>query len=243
MRILVCLIFLNILFLSTAQELRIFAASSLTAAFNDLAAQFEKDHPETTLNLHFAGSSLLVTQLEQGASADILATADTSTLSRVISLPEARVFATNQMVVVSNQGTIRGLKDLAEQDYFLVLAHKNVPAGAYAREVLVNLNKQFGDSYSQNVLSHLVSEESNVKQAYAKVTLGEADVTVVYRSDFRDSNGLHLINIPEAANIKALYPIAVLPESRLPELAQSFVAFVLSEQGQAILERHEFSAP
>ena len=242
MRILLCLAFALSL-TARAETLTVFAASSLTRAFTELAEEFEAEYPDTDILLNFAGSSTLATQLEQGAPADLFASADLANLLRVVTEGDTVPFATNRMVVIApEESPVETLQDLATKDYLLVLAGESVPAGRYANEVLENLNALYGADYAEQVRSHLVSLETNVRQVAAKVALGEADAALVYATDAATLEGIRVLEIPQPYNVTALYPLAVVPESKHPELAETFIDFVLGE-GQEVLRDYGFSSP
>lgn len=228
------------------QEVVVFAASSLTEAFEEIAAAFEASHEGANVVLNFAGSSTLSTQIVQGAPADVFASADEAQIKVVAEADllagDAQTFAQNRLVVVTPQNSdIETLLDLAEPGVLLVLAGPDVPAGRYALEVLERLNEIYGADYSERVLANLVSEEANVRQVAAKVQLGEADAAFIYATDAAVLTGVRVIEIPESYNVVARYPIAVLRDSQNPELAQSFVAFVQGA-GQEILAERGFSS-
>lgn len=227
-----------------AQTLTVFAASSLTEAFFDIASDFERAHPGTDIVLNFAGSSTLATQLEQGARADIFVSADWPNLLRAADEAEAQVVATNRLVVItSKESPVQMLEQLGTERYFLVLAAEQVPAGRYALEVIEALEAHYGPAYGEQVLANLVSQETNVRQVAAKVELGEADTGIVYRTDARLLDNSLMIDIPEAYNVLAEYPAAVMLGSAEPELARRFLEFLLSTEGQAVLQKYGFSAP
>jgi molybdate transport system substrate-binding protein len=235
-----------------AQTLTVFAASSLSDAFTEIVETFEVQHPEADITLSFASSSTLATQLEQGASADVFASADVENVERVVSKNDIMIFAKNTLVVIVNakadifnedeiDDPVGSLPGLATRDYALVLADESVPAGRYARQVLKNLEALYGEGYAENVLERLVSNEPNVRQVLNKVVL-EADAGIVYASDattFQTRYG-YTLTIPEAYNVIAEYGMAVLPEGSEPQLAQQFTDFVVSEAGQAVLQKHGF---
>jgi molybdate transport system substrate-binding protein len=125
----------------------------------------------------------------------------------------------------------------------IILADESVPAGNYARQILIKISRdpQYGVDFSQNILNNVVSKETDVKQVVAKVELGEADAGIVYVSDAVASPELKTISIPEELNVTASYPIASLINSSNPLLATSFVDFVLSPAGQSILVKWGFS--
>jgi molybdate transport system substrate-binding protein len=234
--------------------LTVFAAASLTDAFEELGALFQRGHPGITVRFNFAGSQQLAAQLEHGASADVFASADQRWMAQVQRLGLAAgdpvVFAHNRLVVVlpaENPARIQRLEDLARPGLKLVLAADAVPAGRYSREVLRNLSRRpgFGSDYAQQVLGNVVSEEENVRGVVAKVQLGEADAGVVYHSDVTPAIGekLRVIDIPATANIVASYPIVVLSTSGAPVAAGAFVELVRGVEGRATLAKHGLTPP
>lgn len=228
---------------SSAQTLSVFAASSLTEAFTELASAFEESYPDSNIALNFAGSSTLATQIEQGAPADIFASADWPNMVRVVAAEDTVVFATNSLVVVTPpESPVTSLETLASEDHLLVLAGEDVPAGRYALEVLGKLNAVYGPRYREEVLSHLVSKETNVRQVVAKIALDEADAALVYETDAKTLKDGVAIHIPDAQNVRAEYPVAFVGE-RNADLAQTFLEFLLSSEGQSILASHGFSSP
>ena len=229
--------------LTFAQSLTVFAASSLTEAFEEMAQAFEDANPGVTVNLNFAGSSTLSTQILQGAPADVFASADVRQMEAVAVEVEGtpQRFAGNSLVVVTPEGSsLSTPEDLAKPGTLLVLAGPDVPAGRYALESLDKLNALYGDDFSARVLKNLVSEETNVRQVAAKVALGEADAAVIYATDAAVTKGVRAVAIPDAYNVEAAYTIAVVEGSKQRELGERFLEFVLSNEGQAILARHGF---
>ncbi len=229
--------------LTSAQSLTVFAASSLTEAFNEMAGAFEAANPGVNVDLNFAGSSTLSTQILQGAPADVFASADVRQMEAVAGevTGTPRRFAGNSLVIVTPEGSsLQTPEDLAEPGTLLVLAGPDVPAGRYALESLDKLNALYGDDFSARVLKNLVSEETNVRQVAAKVALGEADAAIVYATDAAVVEGIRTIDLPDAYNVEAAYTIAVVKESTQRELGERFLEFVLSDEGQAILARHGF---
>lgn len=225
--------------------LTVFAAASLTEAFNEMAAAFEDAHPGLEVTLNFAGSNTLRAQIEQGASADVYASANTREMGELVangfvSAVAPQIFLTNRLVVVmpvNNPAGLSTLDDLTRPSLKLVLAAEEVPVGRYARLMLDNA----GADFRSQVLANVVSNENTVKQVLAKVQLGEADAGIVYASDAVAAPELPVMEIPPAWNVLAEYPIAPLMSAPHPELAEAFVAFVLSPEGQAILQKWGFS--
>ena len=237
-------------------RLRVFAAQSVGESFTTIARAFEAQQAAlgrsgVTVEVNAAASSALATQIEQGAPADVFASADLPQMERLakreLLASPAVVFARNEPVVVvpaENRARIEDVSDLAQPGLKLVLYAPDVPIGNYARQVLANLARERGEpSYSARVLANLVSLEPNPRAALAKIELGEADATFVYRTDAATSRGVHVVEIPSGANVIAEYPIAVVAASRQHALAEAFVAFVQGAQGQRLLREAGFEAP
>jgi molybdate transport system substrate-binding protein len=217
------------------RTLNVFAASSLTDAFTQLGEQFTASHPGVQVVCNFAGSSDLVAQLQQGAPADVLATADTSNMDKVASLTGApQDFAGNKLIIAVEPGNpqhITGLADLARKDLKVVLAAPEVPAGKYAQEALAKAG----------VTVAPVSLEVSVKGVVTKVSLGEADAGIVYVTDVQAAQGkIDGVAIPDDQNVLATYPIATLKDAPSAEDAQAFVDLVLSAEGQKVLAAYGF---
>lgn len=247
-RTLGCIAALYIFAFSSAQTVRVFAAASLTESFQELAAAFEDTTPGSEVLVNLAGSSTLATQIVQGAPADVFASADSRQMRRVaedgLLVGEAVTFARNRLVVITPADSeVSTLEDLTRDGLFLVLASSEVPAGNYAREVLVRLNALYGEDYAEQVLANLVSSEPNVRQVAAKVALGEADAAFVYATDAAILEDVRVIEIPAEVNVEARYPLAVIEGRSERGVAEQFVAFVLSEPGQTILRRYGFLSP
>ena len=230
------------------RTLTVFAAASLAEAFIELGHTLEAQKPGLTVRFNFAGSQQLATQIEQGAAAAVFASADERWMSYVaerhLLSGEPVVFARNRLAVIvpaTNPARIHRLRDLARGGVKLVLAADAVPAGRYSRIVLQNLSRDpaNGRDFATRVLHNVVSEEENVRSVVGKVQLGEADAGMVYRSDVTSSvaRRIHVLEIPEAANVLASYPIALPKNSPSPQAAQAFVDLVLSPEGQKVLAR------
>ncbi len=228
-----------------------FAAASLTDAFTELGPAFAERNPGATVVFNFGASSTLRTQLEQGAPADVFASADgrQMDLAREAGLivGEPVVFAQNRLVIIvpkANPGEVMGPRDLARSGLKLVIAAPEVPIAVYTREMLDRMARDpaFGPDFAQRVLANVVSEEPNVRQVVAKVQLGEADAAVVYSSDVtpRVAPDVQVIAIPDEYNVIASYPIAATSRASRPELAQSWIELVLAPAGQAVLARYGF---
>ncbi len=230
--------------------LTVFAAASLTDAFNEISSKFEAQHPGVKVTFNFAGSQQLRAQLEQGAVADVFASANTIEMnnairSELVVSGTQKTFVRNRLTVIvpkDNRANIQSLADLARPGLKIVLAAPGVPVGGYALTALDKMNQQFGATFSQTVLSNVVSNEDNVKQVVAKVQLDEADAGIVYTSDVTPAAAekLTAMAIPDKFNVIATYPIAPLRAAPQPQLATDFIQYVLSGEGQAILQKWGF---
>ena len=243
-----CILLISMLLTTTtfsmAQTLTVFAASSLTDAFTDIATAFEADNPGVTVLLNVAGSSTLRTQIEQGAPADVFASANVfhmDVLREAGLVTEVQRFARNRLVIIAQPEVgFQTLTDLARQDVRLVVAAPQVPAGGYAREMLERLAARDGQAVVDAIFANIVSEELNVRQVASKVLLGEADAGVVYESDTLVFTELVVIPVADDVNVTAQYPIAVVRDASEVDVARAFIDFVLSEEGQQVLEVYGF---
>ena len=233
-------------------ELTVFAAASLTEAFQTLGKTFEATHPPVKILFNFSGSQQLVQQIVQGARADILASANMKQMtlavrSGVIDTALIRIFARNKLVVIipkNNAAHLGGLKDLARPNIKIVLADSSVPVGLYALQFLSRCSKstEFGASFERDVLRNVVSYEENVRAVLSKVRLDECDAGIVYSSDITPDSQREVsrIDIPAHLNSIAEYPIAIVRESGSRQLAREFLDFVLSEEGESVLSKFGF---
>ncbi|HEU5430672.1 MAG TPA: molybdate ABC transporter substrate-binding protein, partial [Thermomicrobiales bacterium] len=215
-------------------QLTVFAAASLTDAFNDMKQSLEAAHPGLTITYNFAGSQALVTQLQQGAKADVFASANDVQMKAAIangSIAGAPVvFARNVLTIIvpaANPAGIATAADLAKPGLKLVLAAPAVPAGKYAREAICKLaaDSANGEGFAAKVAANVVSEEEDVRDVLAKVHLGEADAGIVYVTDAMSAGAaVRTIDIPAAANVVATYPIAATTDGDAA-LADAFIAY------------------
>lgn len=234
---------------ASPQEITVFAASSLTDAFTELADAFEAQNEGVEIILNFAGSSQLAAQLSEGALADLFAPANPIQMQTVmdagrIEAGSEKLFVSNRLAVIvpiDNPANITALEDLAQPGLQLILAVEGVPVRQYTDQIVAALPTDFQTRFYDN----LVSEEDNVRQVAAKIALGEADAGTVYTSDVTPdiASQVRQIPIPDAQNVVATYPIAPLTDAPSPTLAKNFIDFVLSDEGQAILVRWGFGPP
>jgi molybdate transport system substrate-binding protein len=232
--------------LRTPRVLVVFAAASLRDVFGTLGTTFEATQPGISVRFNFAGSQELRTQLEHGAEADVFASAD---LRQMQSLQSAqriepfRIFARNEPVLAVSQASaphIRNFSDLPRATR-IVLGAPEVPIGRYSQQILQRAEQKLGAAFRSEVEARVVSQELNVRQVLAKVSLGEADAGIVYRSDLpRARAGVALLTIPSELNVVAEYPIARIQGAAEPELARDFITLVLSPLGQTRLKEAGF---
>jgi molybdate transport system substrate-binding protein len=229
--------------------LTILAASSLTDAFGELGNTFEEQHQAVEVKQSFGASSDLLAQIQQGAPADVFASAaeeemDTAKKDGLVS-GTPQVFVKNREVIMvprDNPANINSLEDMARPDIKLVLAANDVPAADYALEILGKANKEYGQDFKKDVLSNVVSREADVRASVNRVVVGDADATFGYASDYTPDirDKVKVIPIPPDLNIIATYPIASLKDAKDPELAKEWVDLVTSEEGQKVLEKWNF---
>jgi molybdate transport system substrate-binding protein len=222
-------------------EIVVFAAASLTGAYTEIGEAFTAEHPGSAVTLNFGSSSDLVSQINEGAPADVFASADEVNMTKLIdaggNAADPQVFATNALEIMVEPGNplgITGVTDLSDPDLVYVTCSPEVPVGRYAAQVLE----------SAGVAVTPESFEENVKGIVTKVTEGEADAGIVYATDViaagTDGEG---VEISADINIAATYPVVVTAESHNAGDAQAFVDFVLGDAGQKILHTYGFGAP
>jgi molybdate transport system substrate-binding protein len=232
--------------------LTVLAAASLTESFTELGAMFEEANPGVTLSFNFAGSQALAEQLAQGAPADVFASASGKYMTAAVESGRVAdgaqtTFVTNRLVVIfpiDNPAEIAQLQDLIKDGVSIDLADQAVPVGQYSLDFLdkASADAAFGASFKDDVLANVVSYEDNVKAVLTKVSLGEVDAGIVYISDITvdAADKVGTLDIPDELNTIANYPIAAIADSEYAELAQAFVDFVLSPEGQAVMAKYNF---
>jgi molybdate transport system substrate-binding protein len=215
----------------------VLAAASLTGAFTEMGRLFQAAHPAAKVIFSFGASSTLATQAIQGAPADVMASAYDATLQKVVDAGTASApttFARNRLAILVAKGNpkgIGGLKDLGRPGIDFVLCAAEVPCGKFGAQALGRAG----------VTALPRSYEENVRAVVSKVTLGEADAGIVYVTDAKAAGDkAEGVAIPEAENVVAVYPIAVLKQSGEPEVARAFVEYVRSAAGQEVLAKYGF---
>jgi molybdate transport system substrate-binding protein len=226
-------------------QLVVSAASSLRDAFTSLGDTFKAARPGVAITFNFAGTQELRTQLEHGAQVDVFASADQQHMVALKSagrVTDVRLFARNEPVIVvasESANKVRGLADLQELQT-LVIGVPEVPIGRYTLQILDRASAKLGPNFSEKMLAKVASRELNVRQVLAKVSLGEADAGIVYRTDAQSlkagENRIAVVDISPEFNVIADYPIAVVAGAPHPTLARAFLEFVQSDAGQQTLQ-------
>ena len=223
------------------KTLRVSAAASLTQSFDQLAEEFERDHPGVDVDVNYGGSSGLVQQLTEGAPADVFASADQKNMKKLtdadLAQGEPKIFATNVLTLVvpkDNPAGIRSVQDVLGKNVKLVTCAPEVPCGAATQKV----------EQANGVELAPVSQENAVTDVLGKVTSGQADAGIVYVTDAKAAGDkVTTIEIPKTDEAINTYPIVALKASEQPELATEFVDLVTGERGQKVLQDAGFGAP
>ena len=216
----------------------VFAAASLTDSFKAVGNSFQQAHGAVTVQFNFAGTPTLVTQIEQGAQADVFASADTTNMTKLtadgFTAGTSQVFAHNQLEIVVGPGNPKGitsLADLARPGVIYITEGPTVPAGKYALQALATAGVKVTPK----------SLETDVKSVVAKIELGEADAGIVYTTDVKAAGSkVQGVPIPDADNVIATYPIVAVKVSKALDVADAFIAYVVSAAGQSTLRSFGF---
>src|SRR5215831_4317250 len=218
--------------------INVFAAASLTGAFNALGHSFQQEHGGVTVKFNYAGTPTLVTQIEQGAQADVFASADATNMDKLkgdgFTTGDPKVFAHNVLEIVvapGNPKNINGLADLAKPGVVYITEAPTVPAGRYSLQALAKAGVKVTPK----------SLETDVKSVISKIELGEADAGIVYTTDVKAAGSkVAGVPIPDSDNVVATYPIAVVKGAPNAGTAAAFIAYVLSAGGQQTLGTYGF---
>jgi molybdate transport system substrate-binding protein len=234
------------------KELTVFTATSLTGAFSEIG-QMYKNETNISVSFNFDGSQALRTQIENGAYADVFASANQKQMKAIendglMNNSSIVIFTKNKLSLIvpkGNPAKIVNLSDLAKPGLKIVMGTKDVPVGDYALQILSKLSNDsaYGPDYKTKVLANVISQETNVNYVVTKVALGEADVGFAYVSDITKNltSKVDKIDIPDEYNVVAQYPMGVLLESKYPVESQEFISRVLSDKGKAVLEKYGFA--
>jgi len=232
--------------------LKIDAADSLTDAFNQTGAAFTANNTGVNCTFNYAGSDVLATQLIQGGTADVFASANLAQMQNVqnaglMNNSSVTTFAYNKLAIIvptANPQNITSLADLAKPGIKIDIANSSVPVGNYTLQMLAlaSNNTTYGSSFAKDFMANVVSTETQVNDVVVKVALGEADAGIVYKSQVPPAyqSKVQVITIPDSVNVLATYYIGVLSASPNAQDAQNFVNYVTSPAGQAILSGYGF---
>lgn len=226
---------------SAAGSITVFAAASLTEAFEETGDEFEAEHPGVSVSFNFAGSSSLREQILAGAPADIFASADEPTMTGLATADalseDPTPFASNRLEIAvppGNPGEVTGLADLTDPELLVGLCAEEVPCGRLARQLLDDVG----------IDASVDTNEPSVRGLLTKVEAGELDAGLVYRTDvLAAGNAVEGVPLPANATARSTYPVAPLTDATDSEVAQAFIDFLLSDAGQAILSSHGFDSP
>lgn len=212
-------------------SITVLAASSLTKGFTALGSEFQAAYPGTKVTFSFGSSSVLETQIQQGAPADVFASADQANMNKVVAAHDNSGspvnFAKNKLEIAVEKGNpkhIATLADLAKSGIVVVLCDSTVPCGKFADEVLANAKVTLTPK----------SREVSVKATLSKVELGEADAAIVYVSDVKSSGKVDGVQIPDTVNVLTTLPIVTLKGSKNSALAQAWDAFVVAHESELV---------
>ena len=221
-------------------DITVFAAASLTDAFTELGTMFESENPDASVEFNFGASSALREQILAGAPADVFASANTSNMDQVVdggAASDPEDFVTNLLeiaVPAGNEAGVAGLDDFANADLLVGLCAEEVPCGEFGREALANAG----------VTPSIDTNEPDVRSLLTKVEAGDLDAGIVYVTDVMAAGDtVEGVEIPADDNVVATYPIAALTDAANPDTADAFVEFVLSDEGQEILDSYGFDSP
>ncbi len=231
------------------RRLVVFAAASLQDVFKALAVAFEREHPGVTVALNFAGTQELRAQLQHGAPADVFAAADAESLDALARLglvARPVVFARNDLVMVVARDAASALAHFRElpRATRLVVAAPEVPLGRYTQALLGRAANVFGEEFRAQVEARIVSQELSARQVLGKVSLGEVEAGIVYRTDARVAGAaVAVIDVPADVNVVAEYALAVVTGAEHPELSRAWVRLLLSAEGRRALRDAGFLLP
>lgn len=247
-RIITILLLLLLPALACGGELSVFAASSLTDALRETAESYQRQHPGERVQLYFAGSQALASQIEQGAPADLLISANSDAMNHLLAsglVNDPRLLLRNRLAVAIRadlQPRLTTIADLARPGLLLAIGNQQVPVGRYARTLLAHLadDPAYGPELVRGIEGNIVSQENKVKAIVAKLLLGEVDAGIVYQSDLSATTARELttIPLPDRHNPQASYPVAKVTGS--PGQSDRFLNYLFSAEAQQIFAHHGF---
>jgi molybdenum ABC transporter molybdate-binding protein len=225
-----------------------FVAANATDPFNELIQTVEKRYPGENMEATYAGTQILRTQIEHGAKADLFLSADLSHIQAVKNegfIADFKPVSKGHLVIVvqkNNPLSIHSVQDLGTKPLKMIIGVDSVPIGKYTRKVFENASHDYGVNFSKNVMSHVVSMETNVKQVLQKVAMGEADAGLVYRTDVTKSfaDKVQIIDIDKKYNVESTNYISVLKNASHLKMANEVMKFMLSSEGQSLFRKYGY---
>jgi molybdate transport system substrate-binding protein len=216
----------------------VFAATSLPAAFREIASDFRQQNPDVRVKLVFRASGVLAEQIQEGAAADVFAPADHESMEEVGEQVRGEPvdFARNRLEIAVQEGNPKGIQslaDLSNPDVSVALCSVDTACGQYADQALAMANVELTPT----------TREPDLPKTLATVQDGEVDAAIVYVTDVVSAQDVTGVKIPDAENVTATYPIAALKQSSNRKAARAFVEYVMSTRGQLTLQEFGFLAP
>jgi len=231
--------------------LTVYCGAGLTGAISEIAEIYE-NNSNMTVKFNFDGVPALRAQIEQGAYADVLVSANLKHMKalqseRFMDNQTVQIFAQNKVAIIvpnDNPANITNFTDLTHPGVKILMGTKELPAGDYALQVLDKLanDSKYGPAYKEAVLANIVSQETTVNRVVSKVALGEADAGFAFISDVSPQmvGKVTRFLIPDKYNVVGDFPVGVLSQSKYPEESKAFIDEIMSEDGQAILYKYGF---
>lgn len=246
----ICLFLIVISFFSckkNKEEINIFAAASLKEILEEIKNDYEKE--DVKINLNLASSKACVTQILNGAEADVFLSANKKYMDELEKegfILKKDIFAKNKLIIILNDDikNINNYEDIINNKLKITIADESVPVGIYTKKFLNNISKDI-NSYENKFIENVASYELDVKQVLAKVEIGAADCGIVYKTDINENNKskLKIIEIEDKYNIKAEYYIGIIKKDKYKKHSEKFYNIFFEEYGLKILEKHNFTLP
>lgn len=229
-------------------EITVFAAASLKGALTDIVNKFMEENKNIKVITNFAGSQTLKTQIQEGADVDIFISANDKQFDPIKDaglITEKKVLLTNKLAIAvpaENKAGIKELGDLSKEGTLLVIGNKDVPFGQYTRDIIGKYQDDGNDGYVDAFMKNVVSEVDAVDKIKPVLVLGEADGSIVYKSDISkaDRKDITLIEIPDKYNVIASYPYGILKANADKDAVKAFEAYLTGDKGTAVLKEYGF---
>lgn len=225
-------------------ELNVSAASSLQEAMQEIAADFMELYPNVKVQLNFGGSNVLKTQIVEGFDVDLFLSANFKQYDELVQLGKIEagsLFATNRVVIVTNNDQVQSVYDLAKPNLQVVLANESVPIGQYAASIIDSIDENepgFKAAIDQNI----VSREENVRQVLMKITLNEGDAAFVYQTDLTPdvNDQVTVVYLPNEYDVISEYYMGIIKQNEVKKEAEQLYEYILSDAGQEVLKSYGY---